>query len=336
MPRKKAKSKTSPRKSLKKPAKKVVIPRVKKRKFLLFFFSAVCIGITILVFLNIQRAKSEAGVLAQVTALTISFPEKKESPAQVPALSARGVYVLDVESGKVLFEKNSDSPVLPASTTKIATALTALKAYNPQEILTVGRVRTFGSKMGLVEGEQISVENLLHGLLINSANDAAEVLAGNYSGGRAAFIEEMNKVARESGLSQTHFTNPAGFDEYLHFSTARDLTALALIAYEDPSLAKIVGMNSAEVTSSNGLIKHNLYNTNQLLGSVPGVIGIKTGHTTTSGESLVTLIRRDKHDVIIALMGSTDRFSETKQLIDWIWENYEWQVKDVPLEELEN
>lgn len=341
MPRKKAKGsrkkqarrKPAPIKSG--PARQVRRPLPPKKRKPLFLFIVVVLGlVALLLYLSMQKQKDK-DVLAQVTSVSMSVPEAVEAKQDTPVLSARGVYVLDVESGKVLFEKNSDSPILPASTTKIATAIAALKNYKLDQTLTVGRVWGNGSRMGLVQREQITVEALLHGLLIQSANDAAEVLAQNLPGGRAAFVEEMNKVAYENNLTQTHFTNPAGFDELLHFSTPKDLVSLALIAYEDPTISRIVSMQTAEVASLDGRIRHRLANTNQLLGSVDGVIGIKTGHTATSGESLVTLVRRDKHEVIIALMGSNDRFTETKQLIDWVFANFAWNTREVPIEELD-
>lgn len=247
-----------------------------------------------------------------------------------PVFSAKGIYAFDVDSGEVLFSKNPEDPLLPASTTKIATALVAMKTYRPDEVLVVrGISGVSGQKMGLYTGEQITAEALIYGTLIHSANDAAMVLAQNYPGGYAEFVQAMNQLASDWGLSKTHFTNPVGFDEYLHFSTARDLAMLARQAMEEPMFSQIVSLQNATVTSADGRMTHRLVSTNRLLGVVPGVIGIKTGHTTTSGESLVTRTDRDGHKVLIALVGSSDRFGESRVLIDWIFASYSWEKSQI-------
>lgn len=275
-----------------------------------------------------EPSKKQA-VLAQAVV------EEKSKPVfrgvgEIPVFTARGIYAFDVDSGEVLFSKNAEDPLLPASTTKIATALVAMKTFKPDDVLTVtGISNVSGQKMGLFTGEQITAEALIYGTLIHSANDAAMALSASYPGGRQEFINAMNQLASDWGLSKTHFTNPVGFDEYLHFSTARDLAMLARLAMEEPKFAQIVGLQSAVVTSIDGRIVHRLTSTNQLLGDVPGVVGIKTGHTITSGESLVTRTDRDGHKVLIALVGSANRFGESRALIDWIFESYVWENEEV-------
>ncbi|MBI2268116.1 MAG: D-alanyl-D-alanine carboxypeptidase [Candidatus Blackburnbacteria bacterium] len=252
-------------------------------------------------------------------------PDLRSGAILPPVLSAKAVYVVDDESGEVLFSKNESEPVLPASTTKIATALVALTHYNLQDVLTVGKLDATGQTMDLQVGEEMSVENLLYGLLIFSANDAAEVLAQNYPGGRSNFIDAMNRLAKQQGLENTHFVNPVGFDEYLHFSSAQDLTKLAQYAIKNPVFAKIVATPEFSATNVDGTAVHKLANINELIGKVPGVLGIKTGWTESAGESLITLIERDGHKVVISLLGSADRFEETKVLLDWIFGSYEWK-----------
>lgn len=249
----------------------------------------------------------------------------KTDPEPVPEMSARGVYVIDEDTQTVLYAKNEEAPLLPASTTKIATALVALKAYEPNEIITIEKLpRVYGEQMGLRNGEQITVINLMYGLLVYSANDAAEVLAMHYPGGRSAFVDAMNQLVDDVGLTKTHFTNPVGYDEYLHFSTAHDLVRLAIYASQNETFSEIVGTKNFQVTSIDGRISHKLVSTNQLLGTVDGVIGTKTGTTLASGESLITRLNRNNRKVIIAMLGSGNRFGETKALIDWIFTNYNW------------
>lgn len=241
-----------------------------------------------------------------------------------PTVSAKAAHAVDLETGKVLFSKNSQEPLLPASTTKIATALVGLSHYKLDEVLKVSIPDVAGHKMGLKSGEKITVRNLLYGLLVFSGNDAAEVLAANYPGGRENFVSAMNSLAKSVGLENTNFKNPVGFDEYLHFSTAEDLVKAASYAIKNPVFSEIVSTREAKVTSVDGKIVHNLTNINELLGKVPGVVGIKTGWTVNAGEALVTLVERDGNRVMLAVLASDDRFGETEKLINWIYENYEW------------
>ena len=266
----------------------------------------------------------KSGVLSSQTQLS-PIPILKEG-STFPDLSANSVVIIDIESGITLYEKNSVEQVYPASTTKIVTALVALNEYSPDDVLLVSAGSLVdGQKMGLVEGEEITVENLLQGLLIHSANDAAYTLAENFPLGYENFIEMMNLKATSIGLVDTNFTNPAGYDQPGHVSSARDMARAAAYAMKNDKFAEIVGTKSKEVTSVDGLVTHKLENTNELLGEVDGVIGTKTGWTENAHENLITYARRDGHTIVIALLGSQDRFSETKKLIEWVYQNYVWE-----------
>lgn len=255
------------------------------------------------------------------------IPVKKED-VDGPEETAKAVYAVDLNSGVSLYSKNSDEPMLPASTTKIATALVVLNHYKLDDILVVGNVAGVkGQLMGLKNGEIISVEDMLYGLLVSSANDAAEAFARNYPGGRESFVVEMNKLASVVGLSKTHFTNPIGFDDYLHFTTAKELTKLAEYAEQNPTFAQMVSTSKIQVSSVDGSITHSLTTTNKLLGQ-PGILGVKTGTTAGAGESLVTLVERNGHKVMISMLDSQDRFQETEELINWIYSNYEWKAEN--------
>ena len=243
-----------------------------------------------------------------------------------PVISGQGAFAVDLNSGVPLYEKNADAALLPASTTKIITALVALDSYQLDQVLTVGKgVRVDGQKMGLYPGEQMKVEDLLYGLLVYSANDAAMVLAQNFQGGYSDFIDAMNTKAAEIFMINSHFENPVGLDGIRQHSTAKDLVRASEVAMRNPEFAKIVGTKQVTVTDVTGKSIYNLRNINELLGSVPGVLGVKTGWTKNARENLVTYIERDGHRVIIAVLGSQDRFGETKELIDWIFTNYSWQ-----------
>ena len=237
---------------------------------------------------------------------------------------------MDLESGISLYEKNSDGPLLPASTTKIVTALVTLDTYPLDQILKVGFTRVDGQKMGLRTGGEMRVEDLLYGLLVYSANDAAEVLAQNYPAGYNAFISAMNVKAAELSMINSYFDNPVGLDTSGQHSTAKDLVRVSEVAMRNPEFAKIVATKQITVHDASGRISYNLRNINQLLGSVPGVLGVKTGWTENARENLVTYMERDGHKIMIAVLGSQDRFGETRELIDWIFTNYEWQNVALP------
>ncbi len=247
----------------------------------------------------------------------ISLPTSQNQPA--PEISARHVFVLDKLSKTVLFQKAADSEVFPASTTKMMTALVALDKFSLDQIITVSRSYPEGQTIGLQPGEQLSIEQLLYAMLVQSGNDAAEVLAENYPGGRSAFIEAMNQKAIDLNLDHTHFANPTGLDEVGHYSSATDLARLAETAITHPEFSRIVATENAVVAN------HVLTNINELLGKVPGVLGVKTGFTDGAGQSLVTLVSRDSHPVILVVLGSTDRFGDSEKLINWIYTNFKWE-----------
>jgi len=258
-----------------------------------------------------------------------------------PTLSAQSVFAKDINSGKTLFEKDPDTKLFPASTTKILTALTALDYYLPNEVVKVKRVGIEGQKMGLILGEEIKAEDLMYGALIYSANDAAEVLADNFCApgkvvvevwkcGREEFIKAMNKKAQELNLTNSYFTNPTGLDNGKHLSTAKDLVRISEYAMKNPYFSKIVATEEYLAQSVGGKIKHKLVNINELVGEVDGVLGVKTGWTENARENLVTYIERDGHKVMITVLGSQDRFGETKELINWIFDNYSWEEVKFP------
>lgn len=244
---------------------------------------------------------------------------------QFPVLSAQSVKAIDVESGITLYEKDPQKVLLPASTTKIITALVAMDIYHKGQVLEVkNESKITGQKMGLFWGEKISFDALLEGLLIYSANDAAEVFANNHPEGREKFIELMNKKAADLGMKDSNFVNPTGLDHPNHYTTARDLAVVTKYALKDTDFARIVAINQTVVTSYDGLVKHRLSNINKLLGEVEGVYGVKTGWTENARENLITYVNRDGKKIIIVLLGSSDRFGETKEIIKWIFDNYTW------------
>ena len=237
----------------------------------------------------------------------------------VPNISARNVFIMDRNSRIVLYQKQADQKIFPASTTKMMTALVVLDNFDLQKKILVTRSYPIGQNLELKPGEILTVEQLMYAMLVQSANDAAEILAENLPGGRQAFIDAMNTKAVLIHLTNTHFTNPTGVDEDDHYSTASDLARLADVALKNPEFSRIVATENAVIAT------HVVTNVNQLLGKIQGVIGVKTGYTEGAGQSLVTLVDRESHQVLISLLGSEDRFGDTEKIIDWIYTNFKWE-----------
>ncbi|MBI3341493.1 D-alanyl-D-alanine carboxypeptidase [Candidatus Curtissbacteria bacterium] len=258
------------------------------------------------------------------TAQLSPYPVKVDNFQDAQQLTARAATVIDNKTGITLYEKNPTLKHLPASTTKLMTAIVALERCLPQTVITVGYVQPEGTKMGLAAGDKVTVETLLYGLLIPSGNDAAYVLAYSCSDSYEDFLAAMNRKAKELGMTDSHFANPAGFDDKFQYSTARDLTKLSRAAVANPLIAKIVKTRSVVVSDVNGTKAYYLENVNKLLGVVPGLEGVKTGQTEGSLENLVTYTNRSGKGVITVVLGSQDRFGESQSLIEWAYKNHSW------------
>lgn len=243
----------------------------------------------------------------------------------LPDFSARAVLIKDLATGAVLYQKNAIVSYPIASTTKIMTALVANEYFKQNSVLVVGSSADIsGSKVGLARGESLTFRSLLYGMLLNSGNDAAFALAENYPGGVLGFVSAMNKKAAELGLLSTHFDNPAGFDSPDHYSSASDLSQITEEALKNYQLARVFATKETNIVSVNKKYTHQLLNLNRLLTEVKGVLGVKTGTTQEAKESLVTLVERDGHKVLLVVLGSNDRFGETTGLIDWTYANFHW------------
>lgn len=241
-------------------------------------------------------------------------------------LSATAAYALDLSSLTVLYTKNHQEPRYPASSVKMMTALLALDEFDlSQELAVVSEATTPGTRAPLQVGQRVRVDELLATLLIASANDSAFVLANNYPGGGSAFVTAMNQRASLLGLKQTVFVNPAGLDDSLQLTTARDLALLARELLRFDYLRQLVATPYLQLRDPSRNMALDVSNTNQLLGQIMGVKGIKTGTTDLAGEVLVSLIEREGRSILLVLLGSQDRYADTTRLLSWIFNNYKWQ-----------
>ena len=237
-------------------------------------------------------------------------------------MTAQAIYLVDLPSFTPIFFRNENLKLLPASTTKIITALVAMDIYKPDQIITVKKTIDEGQVMGLLVGEKITVENILYGTLVHSGNDAAFVLAENY--GYDKFINLMNKKAESLGMKNSHFSNPNGLDSGTQHSTAFDLSLAARELLKNPYLSKIVSTKEITISDVDFKYFHQLTNVNKLLGEIQGLGGLKTGYTENAGENLVSFYKKNGHQFVIVILKSLDRFSDTRNIISWIEANVDY------------
>jgi len=296
----------------------------------IFFLVCLC-----LLFILSPQKQTQGVVIAlsdfypsEHTALPIPtpapYPVNTKNTNIPESISAQAISIIDVASGVTMFQKNETTPMPPASTTKIMTALVALDLFNLSEIVTVPEATIEGQLMDLQAGERMTVENLLYGMLVYSGNDAAWALASHHPEGVGAFVALMNQKAKTLNLDQTSYSDPIGLDDPLQRMSSRDLARLSRYAMGNPVIAKMVAIPQITVSNADYTNFYDLKNVNQLLGKVPGVAGIKTGRTQEAGENLVTLVNRGGHQVIIVTLHCEDRFSDATKLIDWVFSNYQW------------
>ena len=247
-----------------------------------------------------------AGTAAALLAAVLFLPAKAE------AVSAKRAYALDCVSGRVLFERSADDRSLIASTTKIMTALVVCEQCNVLDRMRIPKeaVGIEGSSMYLKEGEILTIQELLYGLMLSSGNDAAVALA-IYGGGTVeGFVGMMNDKARNLGLRNTHFENPNGLDSPGHYSTARDLAVLAAYAMENPVFRKTVS------TKQLMLGQRSLTNHNKLLWRVEGADGVKTGYTKAAGRILVSSATRNNRRILAVTIDAPDDWNDHASLLE--------------------
>ncbi len=253
----------------------------------------------------------------------------------VEGVTATHFQVTDLTSGAILLEKNATSSAFPASTTKMMTALVARDVFKLEdELLVTPEAIAEDNLIKLRIGEKLTAGDLIKALLINSSNESAEVLALNYPAGRVGFVDLMNKKARDISLAQSLFINPAGFDHENIYSTARDLTVIARELLKDEWLKSVVATKSEMISEATVSAKikyptqHYLYNTNQLLFELPEVTGVKTGTTDGAGQVLVALVEKEGRQILFVVMGSEDRYQDTKNLMSWVDQAFDWVSVD--------
>lgn len=254
-----------------------------------------------------------------------SFTDTSTETIKEPDVNSRACVVIDRKTNRVLFGKNENTKKKMASTTKIMTATIIIEKCNLTDTIEISKkaAGTGGSRLGLKTGDKITVLDLLYGLMLRSGNDAAVALAEYAGGDINGFAELMNAKALELGLTNTHFETPHGLDSNEHYTTAYELALLSNYALDNPTFAKIVGTKNYTITI-NGSPKA-LSNTNELLGNMEGVYGIKTGFTNGANRCLVTACKKNNMDIICVVLGAdTKKFRtiDSIKLINYVFNNF--------------
>ncbi len=254
----------------------------------------------------IEMKRTFAGTAAALLAAVLFLPVKAQ------AVSAQKAYALDTVSGRVLFERNANDRSLIASTTKIMTALVVCEQCNVLDRMRIPKeaVGIEGSSMYLREGEVLTIQELLYGLMLSSGNDAAVALAIYCGGTVEGFAGMMNDKARNLGLKNTHFENPNGLDSPGHYSTAKDLAMLAAYAMENPIFYKTVSAKNVTIG------ERYLHNHNKLLWRVEGADGVKTGFTKAAGRILVSSATRQGRRLIVATLNDPCDWEDHEKLLN--------------------
>ena len=251
--------------------------------------------------------------------------------------SAASAILMDAESGRVLYEQNVDREMLIASTTKIMTALVALREGTLSETVKVSRSAAYTevSSMYLKEGEELTLETLLYGLMLCSGNDAAVAIAEHIGGSQEGFARLMNETAGELGMKHSSFANPNGLDAEGHYSTARDMAILACAAMKNETLARIVSTRTITIGG------RTMTNHNKLLSYMGGCIGLKTGYTKAAGRTLVSCAEQNGQRLIAVTLQDGNDWADHQALYEYGFSTYPalrlavlgQEVKRVPVQD---
>lgn len=265
-------------------------------------------------------------MLVIISLQTISFADEV-------SIKSKAAILVEVSTGRIIYEKNSTEKMWPASTTKIMTALLTIEKCNLDDIVTVSENAISNIPSGYVTcdlqvGEEISVRDLLNALMIVSANDAAYVLAEYVGGSTVEFADLMNQKARELGCTGTHFVNPNGIHDDRHYSTAYDLYLIATYAMKNETFRELVSQTEGVLPATNKYpnADRTLKTTNALINPdstnyYKNAIGIKTGYTSQAGNCLVAEASRDGLEFIAVVLNG-DRFPDSIQLFDYAYDNF--------------
>lgn len=265
--------------------------------------------------------------------LVQQIQEASTKAIDTPNINSRSAVIMDRTTGVVIYEKNLNQVRKMASTTKVMTAIVVIEHANLDDIVTVSKKAggTGGSTMGLKANDKVTVKDLLYGLMLPSGNDAAVALAEHVGGNLEGFARIMNEKAKELGLKSSNFVTPHGLDEESHYTTAYELAQMTNYALNMPLFAQIVKTEAHSVRINE--YSKELRNTNELLGYLDGVYGVKTGFTNGANRCLVSSIKRGNLDLICIVLGADtkkDRTRDSISLIEYTYKNYKLEkIEDI-------
>ncbi|OGE64082.1 hypothetical protein A3J13_01130 [Candidatus Daviesbacteria bacterium RIFCSPLOWO2_02_FULL_36_8] len=288
---------------------------------------SVILALGLLFFLNNYKGYDEliSPMLKQEKVLGINqwFPKDiLDSQETAPKITAKSAIFLDSKDGTILYSKNINEKLPIASLAKVMTVLISLEHKKMEDDFTISKRATEmePDEMILLPEETLTLKELLYGIFLVSANDAAEVLAESVTGNRDEFIKLMNKKAKQLGMENSYFANPTGLDEDDNnsFSSAYDLAILArFLIHHYPEVVEISKTPYIFIPETESHQSYEMWSGINLLTTYPGVVGFKTGYTPDAGLTLITLARIDGHEVIGVLLGSEARRDEARELLDY-------------------
>lgn len=245
---------------------------------------------------------------------------EKATTDLAPMVSAKGAILVDCSDGRVIYEKNADEKLYPASTTKIMTAIVVLQTLEETETtpysyvsVPAEAVGVEGSSIYLKEGEKLTIRELMYGMMLQSGNDAAMALAICCGGNLENFIDKMNRKAEELGCANTNFVNPSGLFDENHYTTARDLALIGRKAMENEDFRRIAGAESWESEETGRIFA----NKNKTIRQYDGATGIKIGYTRLSGRTLVASAKRGETELVAVVLNDSNWFNDAYAMLDY-------------------
>lgn len=286
-------------------------------------------------FHSIYRFKTKALIISLIVIQILSFITNSNNVyAESISVSASSAILIEADSNRVLYSKNSEKQMPMASTTKIITAITAIESFDFDKAriteISTAAANTEGSSMYLKQGEHLTLEDLLYGLMLSSGNDAAVAIAEEIGGDIQTFINMMNDTAKKIGADNTHLTNPNGLPDENHYSTATDMAKITAYALKNRLFKEIVGCKSQIIKSSEnqsdaGITTHSLKNHNKLLWMYDGCIGVKTGFTKAAGRCLVSAAEKDDMTLIAVTLNAPDDWNDHINMLNYGYDNFSFK-----------
>ncbi len=267
-------------------------------------------------------------IISAITILSVLFATNASASGKL-SLSAESAALLNAQTGELIYDKNASEKQSMASTTKIMTSLLAIESGKLANEITVTEdmIKVEGTSMGLLAGDSVSLDELVHGMLLQSGNDSANAAAVYLGGSVDAFVQSMNSRASEIGMLNTSFETPSGLDGKNHYSTAYDMALLGAHAVRNPKFLSVCSKRKATLTYGNPPYQRTLYNHNRLLEKYDYVYGIKTGFTKKSGRCLVSYAVNNGVELIAVTLNAPDDWTDHKKLFDYGFDS----VKSVEL-----